>query len=72
MDGWRVFSKSGADVMIGRKSRKSVEDDIVAPQGYDDFEVRLGDVMRGERATMGKSSSTLSAKLDQGELHRRD
>ncbi|QFT63465.1 hypothetical protein FIU91_11060 [Roseivivax sp. THAF30] len=63
MDGWRVFSKSGADVMIGRKSRKSVEDDIVAPQGYDDFEVRLGDVMRGERATMGKSLLDVEREL---------
>lgn len=25
------------------------------PKGFDDFDVRLGDIMRGERATMGKS-----------------
>ncbi len=25
------------------------------PRGFDDFEVRLGDLMRGERATLGKS-----------------
>jgi hypothetical protein len=25
------------------------------PKGFDDFDLRLGDVMRGERATMGKS-----------------
>lgn len=25
------------------------------PRGFDDFELRLGDVMRGERATLGKS-----------------
>ncbi len=41
--------------MIGRKSRQPEDDVVVGPQGYDDFEVRLGDVMRGERATMGKS-----------------
>ncbi|MHA6324140.1 helix-turn-helix domain-containing protein [Roseivivax sp. CAU 1753] len=41
--------------MIGRKSRKQEQDVVVVPQGYDAFEVRLGDVMRGERATMGKS-----------------
>lgn len=27
----------------------------VSPRGFDDFEVRLGDIMRGERATLGKS-----------------
>src|SRR5690606_12019693 len=27
----------------------------VKPKGFDDFELRLGDMMRGERATMGKS-----------------
>ncbi|QFS83402.1 helix-turn-helix domain-containing protein [Roseivivax sp. THAF197b] len=41
--------------MIGRKSRQPDEDAVVGPQGYDTYEVRLGDVMRGERATMGKS-----------------
>jgi len=25
------------------------------PKGFDDFELRLGDIMRGERATIGKS-----------------
>ena len=25
------------------------------PKGFDDFELRLGDTMRGERATIGKS-----------------
>lgn len=40
--------------MIGRRFRApSVEAD--KPKGFDDFDVRLGDLMRGERATMGKS-----------------
>ena len=30
-------------------------DGKVTQQGFDDFELRLGDQMRGERATMGKS-----------------
>ncbi|WP_370635007.1 MULTISPECIES: helix-turn-helix domain-containing protein [unclassified Roseivivax] len=33
------------------------------PQSYDDFEVRLGDVMRGERATMGKSLLDVEREL---------
>jgi len=40
--------------MIGRKIRTPmVEAD--KPKGFDAFELRLGDLMRGERATMGKS-----------------
>ncbi len=30
-------------------------DDMTGLQSFDDFELRLGDVMRGERATLGKS-----------------
>lgn len=51
----RVMGKSGADAMTGRKSRTSDEYPHVEPRSFDDFEIRLGDVMRGERATMGKS-----------------
>ncbi len=38
--------------MIGSKRP---ETKIVKPLGFDDFEMRLGDMMRGERATIGKS-----------------
>lgn len=31
------------------------ETDVVKPMGFDDFDLRLGDLMRGERATAGKS-----------------
>ncbi len=41
--------------MIGRKSKKIELEDTSKPLGFDDFEIRLGDVMRGERATLGKS-----------------
>ncbi|MEC8580684.1 MAG: helix-turn-helix domain-containing protein [Pseudomonadota bacterium] len=41
--------------MIGRKSKKTTQEDVQKPLGFDDFEIRLGDVMRGERATLGKS-----------------
>ena len=40
--------------MIGRRFKSSAP---VAdkPKGFDDFDLRLGDLMRGERATLGKS-----------------
>lgn len=48
--------------MLGRKSRpKSGEDE--AKRGFDDFELRLGDVMRGERATLGKSLLDVQREL---------
>lgn len=49
--------------MIGRKKPKSKEPKIVEPKGFDDFELRLGDVMRGERATMGKSLLDVQREL---------
>lgn len=51
--------------MIGRKtSRKSAKDETTEkPKGFDDFELRLGDTMRGERATMGKSLLDVQREL---------
>lgn len=40
--------------MIGRRTPPSTPE-VDKPKGFDDFEVRLGDVMRGERATLGRS-----------------
>ncbi len=34
-----------------------------APPGFDDFDLRLGDVMRGERATLGKSLLDVQREL---------
>ncbi|WP_143535056.1 helix-turn-helix domain-containing protein [Roseivivax jejudonensis] len=34
-----------------------------SPRGFDDFDLRLGDVMRGERATMGKSLLDVQREL---------
>lgn len=48
--------------MIGRKPPPP-PDEPTAPRGYDDFEVRLGDVMRGERATLGKSLLDVQREL---------
>jgi cytoskeletal protein RodZ len=49
--------------MIGRRPSSSEQDDFVEPKGFDDFELRLGDVMRGERATMGKSLLDVQREL---------
>ncbi|MFP7570715.1 helix-turn-helix domain-containing protein [Marivita sp. S2033] len=50
--------------MIGRKTPKSSQDIIeTTPRGFDDFELRLGDVMRGERATLGKSLLDVQREL---------
>lgn len=50
--------------MIGRKARrKSESDEVVEPKGFDDFDLRLGDTMRGERATMGKSLLDVQREL---------
>jgi hypothetical protein len=48
--------------MIGRKHSPSVEG-RVEPRAFDDFELRLGDMMRGERATMGKSLLDVQREL---------
>ena len=48
--------------MIGRKTPKIIEQNA-DPKGFDDFELRLGDVMRGERATLGKSLLDVQREL---------
>ncbi|MBM1556794.1 DUF4115 domain-containing protein [Sulfitobacter mediterraneus] len=49
--------------MIGRWSSKIAKDEEVEPKGFDAFELRLGDLMRGERATMGKSLLDVQREL---------
>ena len=49
--------------MIGRKPSDKAKEIDVQPKGFDDFELRLGDVMRGERATMGKSLLDVQREL---------
>ena len=41
--------------MIGRGYLRAKTAEDVQAGGFDAFELRLGDLMRGERATMGKS-----------------
>ena len=49
--------------MIGRWSSKHVEVETEEPKGFDAFELRLGDTMRGERATLGKSLLDVQREL---------
>lgn len=48
--GTKVYDRTRG--MIGSKRP---ETEVVKPLGFDDFEMRLGDTLRGERATLGKS-----------------
>lgn len=48
--------------MIGRRAQPSTEE-MDKPKGFDDFELRLGDVMRGERATLSKSLLDVQREL---------
>lgn len=53
---------NGQMLMLGRyKQPKSEETEV--PRGFDAFEMRLGDMMRGERATMGKSLLDVQREL---------
>ncbi|QCO56768.1 DUF4115 domain-containing protein (plasmid) [Pseudorhodobacter turbinis] len=48
--------------MIGRRKAPSTSE-TDKPKGFDDFELRLGDLMRGERATLGKSLLDVQREL---------
>lgn len=48
--------------MIGRRAKPSTGE-MDKPKGFDDFELRLGDVMRGERATLAKSLLDVQREL---------
>jgi cytoskeletal protein RodZ len=48
--------------MIGRRFKPSTKE-VDKPKGFDDFELRLGDLMRGERATLGKSLLDVQREL---------
>ncbi|WP_293577760.1 helix-turn-helix domain-containing protein [Phaeobacter sp.] len=51
--------------MIGRltQRKQKTHDESSGPRSFDDYEVRLGDTMRGERATMGKSLLDVQREL---------
>ncbi len=48
--------------MIGRRIKTPAQE-VDKPKGFDDFELRLGDLMRGERATLGKSLLDVQREL---------
>ncbi|PUB19116.1 helix-turn-helix domain-containing protein [Yoonia sediminilitoris] len=49
--------------MIGKSFRRDGAAGEGEAKGFDDFELRLGDLMRGERATMGKSLLDVQREL---------
>ena len=53
--------------MIGMRASattdQSVQNTVQPAPGFDDFDMRLGDMMRGERATMGKSLLDVQREL---------
>ena len=48
--------------MIGRRAKPSATE-ADKPKGFDDYDLRLGDLMRGERATLGKSLLDVQREL---------
>ena len=48
--------------MIGRRTIPSTPE-VTKPKGFDDYDLRLGDLMRGERATLGKSLLDVQREL---------
>ncbi len=49
--------------MIGWRSKTPIPEVEDRPKGFDDFDLRLGDLMRGERATLGKSLLDVQREL---------
>jgi hypothetical protein len=49
--------------MIRRKGQRKSVEETLGPKGFDDYDLRLGDMMRGERATMGKSLLDVQREL---------
>ena len=49
--------------MIGRLFSRDVDDEDPDMRGFDAFDLRLGDLMRGERATLGKSLLDVEREL---------
>lgn len=53
----------GSLMGILRKTRKEDVDVVEGPKGFDDYDLRLGDMLRGERATLGKSLLDVQREL---------
>ena len=50
-------------MVILRSPRSKTPQKASGLKGFDDFQIRLGDMMRGERATMGKSLMDVQREL---------
>ena len=49
---------------MARKTLTGVgQDDTIKPLGFDDYDLKLGDMLRGERATLGKSLLEVQREL---------
>ena len=59
----RYRAGSGINGMIVKGFRRAPAAEDVETKGFDGFELRLGDLMRGERATMGKSLLDVQREL---------
>lgn len=49
--------------MMGKTFRRASVAQDVQTRGFDDYDLRLGDIMRGERATLGKSLLDIQREL---------
>lgn len=49
--------------MLGRFGKTQEPPQTVGPKGFDDYELRVGDVLRGERATLGKTLADVERAL---------
>lgn len=49
--------------MIGRRDIETTDEVDAQPKGFDAYDLRLGDIMRGERATLGKSLLDVQREL---------
>ena len=49
--------------MIWRKGQTPIQQTAETPRGFDDYELRLGDLLRGERATLSKSLLDVQREL---------
>lgn len=59
---WANGAVGATKRMIGRRAKPSTPE-VDKPMGFDAFDLRLGDLMRGERATMGKSLLDVQREL---------
>ncbi|WP_198945081.1 helix-turn-helix domain-containing protein, partial [Brevirhabdus pacifica] len=46
-----------------RRGAPPEDGQVDTPRGFDDFDLKLGDVLRGERATLGKSLLDVQREL---------